>query len=131
MVFGFFTPSKPYCGNLIGKILVKVYQGEFRCFYTFKEIDTEPAPVYKVKWIFPFWMNIIGQAHGEYIFIHEKIWNTPKQESTQRHEYVHVWQSRSRGWVGIPFIVAYVWYLIRFGYKENPFEVEAREKAHF
>lgn len=40
------------------------------------------------------------------------------------HELVHVAQYQRYGFV--PFIFRYVWYSIRFGYNQNPFEIEAR-----
>ncbi len=40
------------------------------------------------------------------------------------HELTHVLQYQREGFVG--FLLKYLWYSIRFGYRQNPFEVEAR-----
>lgn len=42
-----------------------------------------------------------------------------------RHEVAHVLQYQREGF--IRFLMKYVWYSIRFGYLQNPFEIEARE----
>jgi hypothetical protein len=126
-----FNFTHPYFGNIIGRFLVWAYSGKFQFFTAFSELSHKVAPVYKVKRLFPFWMNIIGQSHGEYIFIHEDYWDTAKGKRTIPHEYVHVWQSRTLGWWGLKFIVKYIWYLIRYGYEKNPFEVEAVNKSGF
>jgi hypothetical protein len=42
-----------------------------------------------------------------------------------RHEVAHVLQYEREGWFG--FLAKYLWYSIRFGYKQNPFETQARE----
>ncbi|MGI9192315.1 MAG: eCIS core domain-containing protein [Chitinophagaceae bacterium] len=41
-----------------------------------------------------------------------------------QHELVHVAQYQRYGL--IPFLVRYTWYSLRFGYKNNPLEIEAR-----
>ena len=46
-------------------------------------------------------------------------------ESVLRHEWVHVGQWHRYGLFG--FLVRYVWYHFKYGYAENPFEIEARE----
>ena len=40
-----------------------------------------------------------------------------------RHELVHILQSRLKG--RFKFIILYLFYSIRYGYRKNPFEVEA------
>jgi hypothetical protein len=40
------------------------------------------------------------------------------------HELAHVAQYRRYGF--LPFIFRYIWYSIRFGYYQNPLEIEAR-----
>jgi hypothetical protein len=44
-----------------------------------------------------------------------------------RHELEHIYQVQKYGW--IKFYVTYIWYNIRYGYRENPYEVVAREAA--
>ncbi len=46
-----------------------------------------------------------------------------------RHELEHVYQVRRNGW--LRFNLIYLWYLLRHGYKNNPFEVEARATESF
>ena len=41
-----------------------------------------------------------------------------------QHEMVHVAQYQRYGL--IPFLLRYFWYTLRFGYKNNPLEIEAR-----
>lgn len=45
----------------------------------------------------------------------------------RRHERVHVAQMRKHG--VLKFYALYLWYSIRYGYWNNPFEIEAREKS--
>ena len=42
-----------------------------------------------------------------------------------RHERKHEEQANRLGWV--LFLVLYLWYQARYGYENNPFEIEARE----
>lgn len=42
-----------------------------------------------------------------------------------RHEVAHVLQYKREGYVR--FWLKYLWYSLRFGYKQNPYEVQARE----
>ena len=46
-----------------------------------------------------------------------------------RHEMEHVYQVRRNGW--LRFHLIYLWELLRHGYKNNPFEVEARATESF
>ena len=43
------------------------------------------------------------------------------------HEDAHKVQYAREGF--IKYIIKYVWYMARYGYKNNPFEVEARQVA--
>jgi hypothetical protein len=40
-----------------------------------------------------------------------------------RHEQAHVEQFEREGWA---FYAKYLWYNLRFGYRNNPYEIEAR-----
>ncbi len=51
-----------------------------------------------------------------------------KDERWLRHELAHIEQYRQHGL--IKFLVRYLWYSIKYGYYNNPFEVEAREKEN-
>ena len=46
-------------------------------------------------------------------------------ERTLRHERIHVEQWKRLGLFG--FLVRYLWYHFRYGYAQNPLEVEARQ----
>jgi hypothetical protein len=48
-------------------------------------------------------------------------------ELLKRHELVH-WEQYQRMGV-IRFCVTYLWYNIRYGYWNNPMEIEARQKS--
>lgn len=41
----------------------------------------------------------------------------------RRHELVHIEQIERDG--AVKFSVLYVWYLVRYGYLQNPYEIEA------
>ena len=45
-------------------------------------------------------------------------------EDVLRHERVHVEQWRRLG--ALRFLTRYLWYHCKYGYQQNPFEVEAR-----
>lgn len=49
-----------------------------------------------------------------------------KDERWLKHELAHVEQYKKHG--VLKFLTLYTWYSIRYGYYNNPFEVEAREK---
>ena len=40
------------------------------------------------------------------------------------HEFTHLEQMRSEG--KLTYMVKYAWYTLRYGYKNNPYELEAR-----
>jgi hypothetical protein len=53
----------------------------------------------------------------------------PREEVTDtlfRHEWEHVDQVWREGW--LKFYCKYIWYWIRYGYKSNPYEIEARHR---
>lgn len=57
--------------------------------------------------------------------------NTTREEFLQntrwvKHEMVHVEQYRRHGI--LKFLLLYSWYSLKYGYTNNPFEIEAREK---
>ena len=49
-------------------------------------------------------------------------------EAWYRHELAHVVQYKKYGLVG--FLLRYLWYSIRYGYYNNPLEIEARLAEH-
>lgn len=62
---------------------------------------------------------------GRTIHLHGTDVNTLKaNEAWWQHEMVHVAQYQRYGFM--PFLFRYFWYTLRFGYKNNPLEIEAR-----
>lgn len=61
---------------------------------------------------------------GRTIVVHP---DTQLTERLIRHELAHVRQWRSRPFA---FPVLYLWKHLRYGYHDNPYEVEAREAEH-
>jgi len=57
---------------------------------------------------------------GDTIVVHP---DEPLSERLLRHELTHVRQWRERPW---SFPLRYAWNHLRYGYRENPYEVEAR-----
>ena len=69
----------------------------------------------------------VAMVIGKTIHLH----NTSKEDflNDQRwykHELVHIEQYKKHGLV--KFLTLYLWYSIKYGYYNNPFEVEARKK---
>lgn len=55
------------------------------------------------------------------------LFNAPKSKVTDRwfrHELQHCYQVKKKG--VLRFYLTYLWHLIRKGYRDNPYEVEAR-----
>lgn len=50
-------------------------------------------------------------------------WYTMREHQLYRHELQHCYQVERLG--RLRFYATYLWYQIRYGYKNNPFEVEA------
>lgn len=77
---------------------------------------------YNVKWLRPFWwIGAITLGHNIYF-------RWKKEDVGEwriKHELKHVEQVERVGLV--KFYLTYVWYLLRYGYKDNPYEVEAVE----
>ena len=46
-------------------------------------------------------------------------------KSLQRHELKHIEQINREGYIKFSF--KYLWYSFKYGYKNNPYEIEARE----
>lgn len=67
---------------------------------------------------FPEWVD--AWVLGEYIFFR---YSSPAP-ALLLHELAHVKQYRRYGVIG--FLARYIWWSIRYGYKNNPLEVEAR-----
>ena len=75
------------------------------------------------KWVFWDKKSVtVGLAVFPFIFISDK-----RDEELLKHEKVHIRQ-QVQGLI-IVFVIRYVYYLLRYGYWDNPFEVEARKEA--
>jgi len=61
---------------------------------------------------------------GNTILVHPAVELTDR---LVRHELVHVRQWRRQP---LSFPIRYLWCHLRFGYRDNPFEVEARQAEH-
>lgn len=80
--------------------------------WVFKKTMCSPAS--KVAMIDPIFLNIL--TIGEpYI-----------SETHYKHEHCHIKQVRREG--RLKFIIKYLYYNIKYGYKNNPYEIEARSK---
>jgi hypothetical protein len=51
----------------------------------------------------------------------------PQYQRLLDHESVHIDQIQKMG--AVKFTVLYLWYNIRYGYQNNPLEIEARAKS--
>ena len=72
--------------------------------------------IIKVK---KLWGGYRGFAFYPFIFM-----TTPEDTELLRHEMVHIEQQK-RGWL-IGFYIKYLYYNWKYGYWDNPYEVEAR-----
>lgn len=62
---------------------------------------------------------------GRTIHLHgANITDLTANKAWMNHELAHVGQYQRYGF--FPFIIRYIWYSIRLGYRQNPFEIEAR-----
>ena len=78
----------------------------------------------------PYIINV-PRLHGDYKGL--AIWPfifmvNPDDEALLRHEMVHIKQQLD-GWL-IGFYVKYLYYQWKYGYWNNPYEVEARRAKH-
>ena len=70
-------------------------------------------------------------AAGHVIFFPYVLFKHSKEGTSDklfRHELQHVYQILENGY--FTFFAKYIWYSLRYGYKKNPFEMEARFHAH-
>jgi len=74
------------------------------------------VPVIETSWLLKGWA---GFATPLFVVVNDK-----NNERLIRHEMCHVRQWW-RGWLA-GFAVMYLYYLIKYGYWDNPYEVEAR-----
>lgn len=90
------------------------------------EIDGEIIRA-KPLGIFWKWFNVSAMVRWGVIY-----YTPPFSDSTKRHELIHREQQRKQHkWIAIGypiFLVKYISWSIKKGYRANPFEVEARAK---
>lgn len=68
------------------------------------------------------WTGYRGIAMPWAVYIHpDRMWDA----HLIRHELKHIEQMQNEGY--IRFFTKYLWYSARYGYFDNPYEVEARE----
>lgn len=84
--------------------------------WIFKKTMCKPES--KVAMIDPVFLNIL--TIGKPYMLSESHYN---------HEAIHIKQVKEHG--RLKFICKYLWYNIRYGYKNNPFEVEARKLSGY
>lgn len=57
-----------------------------------------------------------------------KAWYQTATDKLYRHELQHCYQVASLG--RLKFYAKYLWFQVRYGYKKNPFEVEANQREN-
>lgn len=119
-----------YIANIFGLFLRFVYLAKFDRYtnnipYTGKLV----IKVYSAKWLIP--KRMVGQTWGNYVFIRKNVLTPMSITKVEKHEFIHVWQYKTLGWWGIKFLLLYLYYSIKYGYTNNPFEIEARDKSRF
>lgn len=78
------------------------------------------------SWVFkilPKWINGIVL----YPYIHFQRSKDEVSEKLFRHELEHIYQIQRDGF--FKFYITYIYYNITKGYKNNPYEIEAKQKA--
>lgn len=78
--------------------------------------------LYKCKWIKFFGYD--GITFGNTVFLTEEASKDPK---FIKHEEMHTIQYKRLGY--FRFLATYIYYHLKFGYLNNPLEVEARRYA--
>lgn len=72
--------------------------------------------------LYPDWVE--GTAIYPFIFIKNKDGRSEDELRTMiEHEKIHIKQ-QAKGWL-VGFYIMYLYYSARYGYKKNPYEVEA------
>jgi hypothetical protein len=73
---------------------------------------------------------IIGRWNGKvlYPYVLFAVSKAKVSDRLFRHELQHVYQVWRMGWFG--FYLGYLWQGIRHGYKNHPFELEAKKHQH-
>lgn len=84
--------------------------------WVFKKTMCEPNS--KVAMIDPFFLNIL--TIGKPYMLTEKHYN---------HEAYHIEQVKRDG--RLKFVIKYLYYNLRYGYHNNPYEVEARKVSGY
>lgn len=74
--------------------------------------------------------RIMGRFRGKvlYPFV---LFSQPQDKVTNvlfRHELEHVYQIKRDGW--LKFYLSYLYYMVRYGYAKNPYEIAAVKKQN-
>lgn len=82
----------------------------------------------KAGWLWRGILDALGMAGLTMpwgcVYVHPDWWG---REDLRRHELVHLEQIWRDG--PLLFSVRYLWWLARYGYRDNPYEVEAYERS--
>ena len=118
--------NKPFVANGAARVLRLWYRGKL--FRTYAH-DGKPVKIYKVPELFR--PTVQGFTMGDNVFILDKEY-APGLELAKllHHEYVHVDQYRRMGFWGVRFLIVYSFYHLKYGYTDNPLEIEARVAEH-
>lgn len=74
-------------------------------------------------WIFKLIRNYDGIVIYPWVLFKQD--KTEVSDTLFRHELEHVYQIQREGW--FCFHMKYFWYLLKYGYWNNPYEVSARK----
>jgi len=82
----------------------------------------------KAGWVWTRILDALGMAGltmpWRRVYVHPDWWG---REDLARHELVHLEQIERDG--ALLFSVRYLWWLLRYGYRGNPYEIEAYERT--
>lgn len=80
--------------------------------------------VFNVGWMRRY--GVRGVVLGSRVLFSDPVHEVPRH--IFRHELQHVYQRiRDGRWI---FFLKYFWWSLQYGYRDNPYEVEARERQH-
>jgi hypothetical protein len=110
--------TQPLVGDFLGGFWVGYLKGQF-AGAVFLDGSMDFARVYYVDEPVVKWAQ--AQTFGNYILLRRN-----SNQQTLNHELTHVEQWHRYGFFGLGFALLYIFNLLRYGYQNNPLEVEAR-----